>query len=352
MQKRIGYIDIARGIGILLVVLGHNDLKDYHPILNRMIYSFHVPLFFFLSGMFFRPDRSFGGTLRRKFDTILKPFLFTIFIIYLGKAAFSESTFLDLAARLPKDLYGSGKYLEWVQLWFLPALFLVSLLAWVLWRFALGRVKWDWLRWILLAGLLALGVWLVPMFWPYTIPFVHKEFLGLPFSADLVPVCAFYFLLGYEINQKPLEKYFASPIFFIVTFAAFLTLNLTLHVPLELNLRRYPSLLWTTLIALLGIAATLSLSRMIEAWSPRLTSLFSYLGRISLVILIFHKTIQETLFGKFMRLHIPQDISIALAFLSGVLVSVLIYELIVRPNRTLRPWFGFAAEESTSEAMK
>jgi fucose 4-O-acetylase-like acetyltransferase len=117
-------------------------------------------------------------------------------------------------------------------------------------------------------------------------------------------------------------------------------------------LRRYPSLLWTTLIALLGIAATLSLSRMIEAWSPRLTSLFSYLGRISLVILIFHKTIQETLFGKFMRLHIPQDISIALAFLSGVLVSVLIYELIVRPNRTLRPWFGFAAEESTSEAMK
>ena len=65
MEKRIGYIDIAKGLGILIIVLAHNDLAGYHPTLHKFIYSFHIPLFFFLSGMFFRPERSFGDTARR-----------------------------------------------------------------------------------------------------------------------------------------------------------------------------------------------------------------------------------------------------------------------------------------------
>lgn len=49
-EKRILWIDVARGIAILLVVLGHciGNLNDSG---NRFILSFHMPLFFFLSGM-------------------------------------------------------------------------------------------------------------------------------------------------------------------------------------------------------------------------------------------------------------------------------------------------------------
>ena len=58
ISKRIEYIDIARGIGILLVVMGHNDFSLISPFLFKLIYSFHMPLFFFMSGIFFKPHSS------------------------------------------------------------------------------------------------------------------------------------------------------------------------------------------------------------------------------------------------------------------------------------------------------
>ena len=51
MKERVEYIDVARGIAMLLVILGHcNQTVDC--TLNRFILSFHMPLFFFLSGIF------------------------------------------------------------------------------------------------------------------------------------------------------------------------------------------------------------------------------------------------------------------------------------------------------------
>ena len=46
---RSNFIDIVKGIGIFLVVLGHQN-----TILTQEIYSFHMPLFFFLSGIFIK----------------------------------------------------------------------------------------------------------------------------------------------------------------------------------------------------------------------------------------------------------------------------------------------------------
>lgn len=48
-MSRIKWIDNARAIGILLVVLGHSLIP---ASIQTYIYSFHMPLFFFLSGLF------------------------------------------------------------------------------------------------------------------------------------------------------------------------------------------------------------------------------------------------------------------------------------------------------------
>ena len=347
MNKRIGYIDIAKGLGILVIVLAHNDLAGYHPTLHKFIYAFHIPLFFFLSGMFFRPERSFGETLRRRFNTLLKPYLFTIFIIYLGEAAFSNMTFPNIIERIGKSMYATGWYIDWVQLWFIPHLFAVSLFAWAAWRVLFGRVKMDWARWLLMFAMLAVGVVTMPYFWPFTAPVIGKELYGLPFSLDLVFASGFFFLLGYEVNQKSLENFFASPLVLAASFGLLFAMIWFLPPVLDFNTRTYPSLAINTIEALLGIALILSLARNLERWSEKVANVFRYFGRISLVILIFHVPIQETLFGKFSRLGIPTDPSIVLAFLSGVLIPALIYELAIRNNPTLRPWFGFAAEETT-----
>ena len=349
MEKRIGYIDIAKGIGILVIVLAHNDLAGYHPTLHKFIYSFHIPLFFFLSGMFFRPERAFSETVKRRFNTLMKPYFFTLFMIYLGEAAFSNMTFPVIAGRVAKSLYATGHYIDWVQLWFIPHLFAVAVFAWIAWRFVFGRIKMDWLRWFLMFAMLAVGVFTMSYFWPFTAPVIGTELYGLPFSLDLVFASGFFFLVGYEVNQRPLENFFASPLVLLLTFGGLLALVLLLPPVLDFNTRTYPSLWINTLEALLGITMVLSLSRNLEKWSERAANVFRYFGRISLVILIFHVPIQETMFVKFTRLGIPNDPSIALAFLSGVLIPALIYELAIHRNPVLRPWFGFAAEEKATE---
>lgn len=60
-EKRLRALDIAKGIAIILVVIGHavpdatthmGIQSEGLAILNRLIYSFHMPLFFLISGYF------------------------------------------------------------------------------------------------------------------------------------------------------------------------------------------------------------------------------------------------------------------------------------------------------------
>ncbi|WP_321332309.1 acyltransferase family protein [uncultured Bacteroides sp.] len=60
-------ISIAKGIGIILMVIGHSGCPDF---LHDFIYMFHMPLFFFLSGYFFKYDY----VLNNKKDFALKRF--------------------------------------------------------------------------------------------------------------------------------------------------------------------------------------------------------------------------------------------------------------------------------------
>lgn len=54
-NNRIVWIDNAKGIGILCVLFGHLALNEGNNLhLFTWIYSFHMPLFFFLSGLTYR----------------------------------------------------------------------------------------------------------------------------------------------------------------------------------------------------------------------------------------------------------------------------------------------------------
>ena len=115
MSKRIEYIDIARGIGILLVVMGHNDFGAISPFAYKVIYSFHMPLFFFLSGYFLNTSIGFWNFFKKRFNSLLKPFFFTIFLIYFFGISFDKIGFATAITRITKSLYGAGHYLDWVQ---------------------------------------------------------------------------------------------------------------------------------------------------------------------------------------------------------------------------------------------
>lgn len=58
-SKRIESLDIAKGFGILIVVLGH-VLRPNDVFLKEFIFSFHMPLFFILSGFVLKTENVKG----------------------------------------------------------------------------------------------------------------------------------------------------------------------------------------------------------------------------------------------------------------------------------------------------
>ncbi|WP_321518070.1 acyltransferase family protein [uncultured Bacteroides sp.] len=82
MEKRIDFIDLAKGICILLVVLYHVRGPLRGTDLNRVLLCFRLPLYFFLSGLFFKKYSGFWNLMLRKFNKLLVPFFFFMGLTY------------------------------------------------------------------------------------------------------------------------------------------------------------------------------------------------------------------------------------------------------------------------------
>lgn len=345
MSKRIEYIDIARGIGILLVVLAHNDFGYISQYGYQVIYSFHMPLFFFLSGYFVKTDISFIEFFKKRFHSLLKPFLFTLFMIYFTSVSFEKMAFGTALRRIGKSLYGTGVYIDWVQLWFLPNLFVVSLYAFVF-IVLVGKLNNRWLRLGILLVTLALAMPFLKSFYPFEVSLLGRDYelFGLPFSLDLVLLSGFFFILGSEVRQLTTESIFSNYFLLAGTGISVFVLNYFINSPIDFNTRTYNSLLINTTEAIIGILFVLALSRQIELHTIRLASLLKYFGRASLIILIFHVPIQDFWGQKVLASTDNLPLSIWIGFFMGVGGSVLIHELFIRRNPVASWWFGRQAE--------
>lgn len=123
-QYRDLSLDIAKGIGIILVVIGHCVNTESLP--GKVIYSFHMPLFFIISGILFNPKINYDFQMfckKRAKQLLIPAFYFTVLSIGVGWL-------------LGEDTTDSIKRLSWeglpVPLWFLVDLFLVELSYWVI----------------------------------------------------------------------------------------------------------------------------------------------------------------------------------------------------------------------------
>lgn len=183
LTKRDATVDVAKGIGIYLVVLGH-----CHPdnSILSVITSFHMPLFFFLSGLFlFNKPISARDFLKKKAKTLLFPCL--AFGIILS----TYSTVLDMLRPHPVIPYGLryvGIFINMRHglfpgsLWFLPCLFLVETMLYGMHR----RIHSDFLRFIVIAILGSVGC-----------AYNHLCIEGLPWSFDLALICMPFTELGF-----------------------------------------------------------------------------------------------------------------------------------------------------------
>jgi fucose 4-O-acetylase-like acetyltransferase len=314
--QRIVTLDVAKGIGIVLVVLGHNPVfRENAKPLYEAVYLFHMPLFFFLSGMTFRFAPA-EEALRKRARSLLVPY-FVMGAIAVALALQADGMLAALTS-LGGILYGTGHTLRFVPLWFLPCLFLVSMAATGALsgaRTVMGAERFERLQARVLMGLVAVGLIggvLILASGTFTQPpFVDVKGrpLGLPWSLDLVPFVLALFVLGTLASRRPFALNFPFPWLVIPVSAGVIALLVANHVSLDLNYRRMTDGAAVVLGMAAGIAMVLALSRLIVqvGWAARM---FSYLGSASLVILMLHSPLQRRMRHAFVSRDVPDVIAV------------------------------------------
>lgn len=93
MYKRLDFLDLSKGIGILLVIVGHCMTISCVPHLARIIYIAHMPLFFLISGYLFKPIEisRFWQKYKRYVWVYLTMSFLSVFSCVAGTVLFGKS---------------------------------------------------------------------------------------------------------------------------------------------------------------------------------------------------------------------------------------------------------------------
>ena len=168
MGKRIEYIDAAKGLAMILVVIGHCHWKGH--LAGSLIYSFHMPLFFIISG-FFLKQLTLRKSVVRSAVNYLRPYLITYCILLAISLVATSIKGADLLEDLWKCVktafYGGkcpgckGHFIG--PMWFLLGLFW----AVITYSFLRNRMREPYRAvcvWVLLfAAILSYKVWQLPL---------------------------------------------------------------------------------------------------------------------------------------------------------------------------------------------
>lgn len=314
--KRLHWIDVAKGMGIMLVVYGHvmrglvsAGLAPDSPtfqVVDSVIYSFHMPLFFFLAGIFLDQalaKRGVGGVVLSKIDTILYPYL-----VWSLLQGFIEV----LLARYTNGATEAGDVLAllWApraQFWFLYALFQIFIVSAVLFSF-----KARWLPYLIL-GAAALSFIFARA--EYMGPFIHAARMMVFFVLGVV----FFRLSKAEIGRAPMVT--------LVLFSTFAVVEYVFHS--FAGLRYSDRSLFSLLIACTGIAATVSVASLVTG---RLSSGLAYLGRMSMYIYLGHILVASGMRVGLSRAwpECPVWLHVIAGLVAGIALPIVLYRLCKR----------------------
>lgn len=304
-SNRLKYIDVAKGIGIVLVVIGH---ISKNRVVTGIIYQFHMPLFFFISGYLFtikeNEKKYFYSKLKRLGIPYLS-FLFIISILQFYNSFFSNETvlsFKNLMLFISRAVLG-GRWLPGSAtiLWFISVLFIVTVLMnYLLLRISSRRIK------ILMLVFLVLG---------YINSFYFQN-LFVPLNANVVLAACPLFYFGYLFKNYTINR-FIYPSLLLILIAVFLVYENKLP-RIDYNNAMYGTVLFSLMISLSFIVFVLKIAELLCSNFNKITNIFVALGQASLVIMFFHQTIQI-----YSRIYITDNVFVRVIL--AILVPFIIY---------------------------
>jgi fucose 4-O-acetylase-like acetyltransferase len=277
--RREAWVDYAKGIGIVLVVYGHIawgvcnaglqcDMAR-ESIVNSVLYTFHMPLFFLLAGLFLKRSlsahRGALGLTVTKLNTVAYPYM--IWSLLQGGVELVFGRYKNTGAVSVQEILA----FPWeprMQFWFLYTLFWTFVICGV----AFSKVPTRHQPWLLVAALIA-----------YATKERFQHFTNLYNIANFLP----FFVLGALLIDHVERLVTHCKTIFIVSLLTAVLLEWVFHGPLGL-LNRDPEHLIKLPMALACVTAVISLCAMLQRYNWRW---LGALGAASLFIYVMHTMI-------------------------------------------------------------
>lgn len=315
MRRR--YLDIARGIGIMLVIISHaHGLSSY-------LINYYIPIFFVISGFTYRGGRSYAKNIKIKAKRLLIPYFaysFVLLAVYavLGRSA--EETKFSLFGILYSRfcLYDMSTHADNVFLftvangamWYLTAFFVTGLVYHLVIDSALRSRR---NLAFILAGLTAVTMLLAEL------PVL------LPWSIDIACVGTVFMIVGTLLGQSGLYERRCSGWLVAAVFAVYVLLS-AINPGINMSVREYGiyerwSVPFFILIGITGSMLCIWAAKLIEP--TILGRMVEYIGKHTIILVAFHifgLEVFEMLAGKVMD---PESLTgIALVLYVTVRVGV------------------------------
>lgn len=273
MQTRTEWVDYAKALGIMLVVYGHVARglhnagiglpEPLYELTDSIIYSFHMPLFFVLAGLFFcRSLHTQGGArlVLNKVDTVVYPFILWSLLQGSIEALLASYTNGDVTFAEVFALFWSPR----AQFWFLYALFLAFVLAALLYSMLSAKIT---LPVFVLAGAAYVFQGLLPSI--AVVQFLANNFV--------------YFVLGIVFSQYLSIRRFAQAGTLLAMTGLFALAQILFHITFNLHYENKG-------IASLGLAfVSIAWAFSVCAWGARQPNkLIIFIGTSSMAIYLMH----------------------------------------------------------------
>lgn len=187
-KKRDEAIDLAKGVCVLLMILGHTYVyARFSGILITLIYLIHMPVFFLINGYFFKKVQ-FKAHLNKDAKTILLPLFVTSIINIPFLCIINDISFEKVlkSVLLCMSMSTNDDYCQIGAVWFLGCLFFVRILMWIVLCIPnrLGQV--------------------VIVLISCVVGFIVGHYYYLPYSIDVAFVALIFSYVGYLIRNKKL----------------------------------------------------------------------------------------------------------------------------------------------------
>ena len=316
-ERRIEWIDIAKGIAILAMVAGHVSLLPWEPV-RKLIFSFHMPLFFILSGYTTKQaiDNPFTN-IKKYAKQLLLPYLYIAVVsslVYLSRNGFTaeyifnEFLRIALGSGVPAD-YGPGRpiFLKSIPvagaIWFLPAMFWCKVIFACILK--ITQKHSEWIRAVICMIVSTAG-------------YIVGQHYKLPLGFDIGVFTIGFLYVGFLIKKyKIMQKINAS---WALIGVALWYLSMKANA-IELSARAYRSFPMCIFAFLGAVGATVVIGKFSEEMLEKtkvIKPILLFAGKKSLYILAMHHL--ESLFFNWNALAAKIPLP---SFYQGVLIAVL-----------------------------